>query len=682
MAGAGRKSPPVGALNKQVRAAVLDVQRRLNLLDQNIIDITGSSSVVDHGALSGLNDDDHLVYALADGSRGNFEVAGAAALALADAQAYTDDHADQAVAAHAATAVSYDGSGNSVLIQGWLTATDVAGAVRDLAEQLYAPTAEEIDAMIAALNALASGSEITNPDVFASDLIAARHIASGSVTAVKIDVSQLDAISADLGSITAGDINIGGGNFTVSSAGVMTATGATITGDVTADSFTAKADNNANAAVVSSTGSGGLGDNRIDFGAMSDGSDYIHLEWSPTLPAVQLVTWDNSTEVVASVNASALNLNAGISAQDVNGGTSSSVVAYSTGNIVLSTSGGNVQFPNGSAGSPAVSFNSDTLLGVYRHAAGDMGFAAGGVRQFGINTTGPHCFNTLDMSSYGIINTPYVYAPSGELDLRANNGDATAHIRIGSSSTVYDNDLHTIQGPISHNSYFDGADVGADTSVDNPINLGAGSGANMALDGNEIMWRNNGSALRTVFANSDTIHTGNYDINVQNGDYNVQIAGTDILGVTSTSVYLPTVYSQYVSGRNVHVSLSGLMGQNTTSSLRFKTDVHDYEVARAERFIYNVRPISYRYTEEYLSSGMVFPEGHGGVDEAKNEEHLGFGAEDVSELEPYYASYDLAGKPDAVIYEKMVTPLVVVSQEHGRRIASLEDRIAALEAAS
>lgn len=46
---------------------------------------TPSSGVTDHGALTGLSDDDHPQYALADGSRGNFEVAGAAATAQTNA---------------------------------------------------------------------------------------------------------------------------------------------------------------------------------------------------------------------------------------------------------------------------------------------------------------------------------------------------------------------------------------------------------------------------------------------------------------------------------------------------------------------------------------------------------------------------------------------------------------------
>lgn len=44
----------------------------------------GGGGVTDHGALTGLADDDHSQYALADGSRGTFEVAGTVATHSAD----------------------------------------------------------------------------------------------------------------------------------------------------------------------------------------------------------------------------------------------------------------------------------------------------------------------------------------------------------------------------------------------------------------------------------------------------------------------------------------------------------------------------------------------------------------------------------------------------------------------
>jgi hypothetical protein len=48
-----------------------------------------AGGVTDHGALTGLGDDDHTQYALADGSRGNFEVAGAVAAHAGAADPHT-----------------------------------------------------------------------------------------------------------------------------------------------------------------------------------------------------------------------------------------------------------------------------------------------------------------------------------------------------------------------------------------------------------------------------------------------------------------------------------------------------------------------------------------------------------------------------------------------------------------
>jgi hypothetical protein len=71
-----------------------------------------------------------------------------------------DDHIAGTVGAHASSAISYDGSGNSALIQAWLTASELHTAVAQLAGQLYTPSEEEMNALIEALNALVDGEEI------------------------------------------------------------------------------------------------------------------------------------------------------------------------------------------------------------------------------------------------------------------------------------------------------------------------------------------------------------------------------------------------------------------------------------------------------------------------------------------------------------------------------------------
>lgn len=74
---------------------------RLSLPPINDPAPAGGDGTADHGNLDGLADDDHTQYALANGSRGTFEVAGAAATAQAAAEATA-----------AAALTAHEGAGN------------------------------------------------------------------------------------------------------------------------------------------------------------------------------------------------------------------------------------------------------------------------------------------------------------------------------------------------------------------------------------------------------------------------------------------------------------------------------------------------------------------------------------------------------------------------------------------
>ena len=63
----------------------------------------GGGGVTDHGALTGLGDDDHTQYALADGSRGNFDSAGAASSAVSSHEAAGDPHTQYSQDGHTHT---------------------------------------------------------------------------------------------------------------------------------------------------------------------------------------------------------------------------------------------------------------------------------------------------------------------------------------------------------------------------------------------------------------------------------------------------------------------------------------------------------------------------------------------------------------------------------------------------
>lgn len=242
-------------LNPHVRRVVIELADRLQAAADRLDEITGTESPVDHGALLGLGDDDHPQYVTPARGASLFDALGsaadaeananthadgvaaaaeAAAIAHADTEdaahsaadrAYTDaevgsvsatvdGHIDETSGAHAASAVSHDPS-HSPLIDAWLTATNVQSAIGQVASQLYAPTEEELDAMINALNALTTGTEIDNDDLFASNLIVSRHLAAGSVIAEKIDVADLNALGATIGGFTidTDSIHSGAGNF-------------------------------------------------------------------------------------------------------------------------------------------------------------------------------------------------------------------------------------------------------------------------------------------------------------------------------------------------------------------------------------------------------------------------------------------------------------------------------------
>ena len=92
------------------------------------------SGVTDHGALSGLADDDHSQYALADGSRGDFEPTGTASAAVAAHVAAADPHSQYALEANLGTAAAANTGDFATAAQGVLA--DSATQPADLASAI------------------------------------------------------------------------------------------------------------------------------------------------------------------------------------------------------------------------------------------------------------------------------------------------------------------------------------------------------------------------------------------------------------------------------------------------------------------------------------------------------------------------------------------------------------------
>ena len=105
-----------------------------------------------------------------------------------------NDHIIATPGAHDASAITF--TPPSTAPQNlWFTAQNVQQALTQVGTQLYAPDEETMEAMIAAANALAGGTdqEFTNPDLFASDIIVTRHMLAGSINASVLDATTIRA---------------------------------------------------------------------------------------------------------------------------------------------------------------------------------------------------------------------------------------------------------------------------------------------------------------------------------------------------------------------------------------------------------------------------------------------------------------------------------------------------------
>jgi hypothetical protein len=147
------------------------------------------------------------------------------------------------------------------------------------------------------------------------------------------------------------------------------------------------------------------------------------------------------------------------------------------------TAGGNVMLPNGSVGTPSITFDSDPDTGLYRFAANNLGLAANGALTAVVNTTGVamQSGKKLSLDSAGTAAAPSMYfgidVDTGLFSDASNTvGFATAGVeamRIGASQHVLIN-----------------------TTSNEPASQASGSGVALRADGAVSIAAAGGSALR------------------------------------------------------------------------------------------------------------------------------------------------------------------------------------------
>ena len=216
---------PIGSLRtpEEIRRALLGLFESLKKTDLTITEVDGTSTAyTDAKSVA-----DRAYADSQDNALGVVAAAYADAqddLHSADDRGYTDAHITDVSAAHAASAVSFDGSLLTAVSQTWhpTSIDDVQDSLVTLIAEIDGRIeAGDVDAIIDAINGWTAGdSQLSNPDVFQTGLIVADAIAAGAIVAGKLASNSVEAANIVAGSVdgthinAASDITIGSGATT------------------------------------------------------------------------------------------------------------------------------------------------------------------------------------------------------------------------------------------------------------------------------------------------------------------------------------------------------------------------------------------------------------------------------------------------------------------------------------
>jgi hypothetical protein len=130
---------------------------------------------------------------------------------------------------------------------------------------------------------------------------------------------------------------------------------------------------------------------------------------------------------------------------------------------------------------------------------------------------------------------------------------------------------------------------------------------------------------------------------------------------TQTTTFIAGVRGAVTGVANaipVVIDSNGQLG-TVSSSIRFKEDIHD--MADASRRLLELRPVTFRYTHEYIDGAKPL--------------QYGLIAEEVAEVFPELAVRDANGRVETVHYETLNLLLVNEVQKQQQRIEALEQKL-------
>lgn len=143
------------------------------------------------------------------------------------------------------------------------------------------------------------------------------------------------------------------------------------------------------------------------------------------------------------------------------------------------------------------------------------------------------------------------------------------------------------------------------------------------------------------------------------------------LGGVNTDLSSPTVSLSGIgttaSAANVFVN-NGSSPANSllrvTSSLEWKEELQDMTLLEAQKVTFNLHGFSYKSKSE---------------NDDPNQRFIGYGAEEIAQIDGRFCTFDVDGKANWVQYERFVIPHGVVLSDHEARINQLLDEIVKLK---
>ena len=249
-------------------------------------------------------------------------------------------------------------------------------------------------------------------------------------------------------------------------------------------------------------------------------------------------------------------------------------------------------------------------------------------------------------------------SPSAKFQVDSSSATYSANIRarnsnFGSGVVGAASGILTVATDMNNIAFYTGSDLGVDgTSVPTNERMRIGSGGNVGIG------RADASDVRLIVKGVDSGAT-NYAFSADNS------SSFSLLYLRNDKYFNSGAIANYsVSGTALVIDGSNFVGK-TTSSLRYKKDIFDYD--KGLDAIAKLRPVYYKSAVE----------GPNGIDP---KQHAGFIAEEIADegFEEFLVRNN-EGEPDAIQYAQMTALLCKAIQEQQALIQSLTARITALE---